>query len=55
MQCFGECILDLKQDIPVHLFVSPAYFIAAVFFWVGVGGGEKCCLKFFVSYDLKVY
>jgi hypothetical protein len=34
-----ECILGIKQDMPVHLFVSPAYFIAAVFF-LGGGGGN---------------
>ena len=37
---FQECILGIKQDIPVHLCVSPAYFIAAIFFFGGEGGWE---------------
>ena len=41
---FQECIPGIKQNMPVHLFVSPAYFRAAVFFFFCWWG--ECCLKF---------
>ena len=38
VKLFQECIPDIKQDMPVPVSVSSAYFIAAVFFlWAGGG------------------
>jgi hypothetical protein len=39
---FLECVSGIQQDMLEYLFVSPDYFIAAVFEWVWAG----CCLKF---------
>jgi hypothetical protein len=41
VKLFQECIPGIKQGMPVPVFVSPAYFMAAIFFlWEKGGGGD---------------